>query len=99
VFDVRVTPEYDAWLTGLRDAIGRAKIVGRIARLQASEHWGDAKPVGGGLTELRIDYGPGYRVYCKKIGRVVVLLLIGGNKSTQTHDIQRAKEIAKQWQA
>jgi putative addiction module killer protein len=64
-------------------AIGRAKIVGRIARLQASEHWGDARPVGDGITELRVDYGPGYRVYCKKVGRVVVLLLVGGDKSTQ----------------
>jgi putative addiction module killer protein len=99
VFDIRVTPEYDAWLTGLRDAIGRARIVGRIGRLQASEHWGDAKPADNGITELRVDYGPGYRVYCKKIGRLVVLLLIGGDKSTQKHDIQRAKEIAKIWQA
>ncbi|MHB8146922.1 MAG: type II toxin-antitoxin system RelE/ParE family toxin [Vulcanimicrobiaceae bacterium] len=99
MFEIRVSPEYDAWLTSLRDAVGKAKVVGRIARLQASEHWGDAKPIGGGIVEVRIDYGPGYRVYCKKIGRVVVLLLIGGAKSTQKRDIQRAKEIAKAWQA
>jgi putative addiction module killer protein len=55
-------------------------------------------PAGNGITELRVDYGPGYRIYCKKIGRLVVLLLIGGDKSTQKHDIQRAKEIAKTWQ-
>lgn len=71
MFEIRVTPEYDDWLAGLRDTLGRAKIVGRIARLQASQHWGDAQPVGSGITELRIDYGPGYRVYCKKVGRIV----------------------------
>lgn len=57
VFEIRVTPEYDTWLVGLRDVIGKAKIVGRIARLQASQHWGDAKSVGDGIIELRVDYG------------------------------------------
>jgi len=62
--DVRPTPEFDTWLNKL-DAVAKSKIVGRIARLQATGHWGDAKTLGDGIIELRIDYGPGYRVYCK----------------------------------
>ena len=98
-FAIRVTHECDAWLAGLRDKVGRSLILARVRRLGMSGHWGDAKPVGDGVVELRVSYGPGYRIYCKKIGRVVVLLLSGGDKSTQHRDITRAKDIAKQWQA
>ena len=77
------------WLAGLRDARTRAKIETRFARL-ATGNFGDCKGVKGGVYELRIDWGPGYRVYFGMIGRTSVLLLVGGDKSSQTRDIRRA---------
>ncbi|MCW5257259.1 type II toxin-antitoxin system RelE/ParE family toxin [Verminephrobacter aporrectodeae subsp. tuberculatae] len=90
------TDLFDRWLVGLRDRQARAKIEVRIRRLSLGNP-GDARPVGEGVSEMRIDYGPGYRVYFKQHGRVMVLLLCGGDKGSQDRDIALAKTIAAQW--
>jgi putative addiction module killer protein len=87
---------FDSWLTGLRDRRAVVRVLARIDRLAAGNP-GDAKPVGDGVSELRIDYGPGYRVYFMQRGPVIVVLLCGGDKSTQDADIRNAKRIAAQW--
>lgn len=86
--------EFSAWLNSLKDVIGRARV---LARLRTAEqgNFGDSEPVGEGVSEMRIHYGPGYRVYYSRRGDVVYLLLLGGDKSTQKRDIKRAKELAK----
>ncbi len=85
---------YAQWLGGLRDAKVRAKILIRVDRMELGL-FGDVEPIGDGLSELRIDYGPGYRVYYGKEGKTIYLLLCGGDKSTQAKDIKKAKEY---WQ-
>jgi len=90
---VRQTEVFSSWLRGLRDFEARARIVVRMQRL-TSGNAGDAKPVGDGVMELRIHHGPGYRVYFIRREQTVIVLLCGGNKSTQTSDIQRAKSLA-----
>lgn len=85
-----------AWLAGLKDVRGRAKIAARIVRLEAG-NFGDCKPVGDGVWELRIDYGPGYRVYYAVIGTAVVLLLCGGDKRKQAADIRRASAFLEDY--
>jgi putative addiction module killer protein len=94
VVQVRQTEAYAKWFAGLRDRVARARIDIRIRRLSLGNS-GDAKPVGGGVSELRVDHGPGYRVYFIQHGDVVIVLLAGGNKSTQENDIRRAKSLAK----
>lgn len=89
---------FTAWLTGLRDARARNRVLARISRLTAGNP-GDVKPVGQGISELRIDYGPGYRVYFSQRGVVAILLLVGGNKRTQDRDIKRAKDISKAFES
>ncbi len=79
------------WLAGLRDARARAKITARLARLEVG-NLGDCKPVGEGVWELRIDWGPGYRVYYAMVGSAVILLLLGGDKRKQARDIRCAAE-------
>lgn len=91
--EVRKTGEFDAWLASLRDAKALAKIIVRIQRLELGNA-GDVKAVGAGISEMRIDYGPGYRVYYKQTGKTVVLLLCGGDKDSQARDIRRAKQLA-----
>jgi putative addiction module killer protein len=93
VVEVRKSDEFDKWLDNLRDPRAGAKILTRIQRLELGNA-GDVRAVGEGVTEMRIDYGPGYRVYYKQIGKQIVLLLCGGEKSTQDRDIRRAKELA-----
>ena len=93
MFEVQKTDEFDGWLSGLADQRALAKIVSRIERL-AIGNPGDVKPVGEGVSELRVPYGPGYRVYFEQTGKTIVLLLCGGDKSTQEKDIKRAKQIA-----
>jgi putative addiction module killer protein len=88
---------YDNWLKDLRDERAKARIYARIDRLENGNP-GDAKPVGGGISEIRIDYGPGYRVYYKDTGKEIIILLCGGDKSTQHTDIIRAKKIAAQYE-
>lgn len=84
------------WLTKLKDQRARAKVLVRIDRL-AHGNPGDVEPVGKGISEMRIDYGPGYRVYFKQRGPVIVVLLCAGTKDTQQQDIDRAKQIADEW--
>lgn len=88
---VQQSDEFKEWLKGLRDQTARAKVLVRIKRLAAG-NMGDAKHFSG-ISELRIDYGPGYRVYAAKKGNTVYLLLCGGNKSSQQKDIEKAKKI------
>ena len=95
MIEVRETNAFAAWLSGLRDAVTRAVIARRIARL-AGGNFGDVKPIGEGLSELRVDYGPGFRVYLVKRGAALVVLLGGGDKSTQSRDIEGAKALAKE---
>jgi putative addiction module killer protein len=93
MIEVHRTEEFDTWLSDLRDRAGKAKIVSRIQRLELGNP-GNVRSVGEGVSEMKIDFGPGYRVYYKQIGKMIVLLLCGGDKSTQNTDIRRAREIA-----
>jgi len=92
--EIRKTETFVKWLDGLDDIRARARILLRIERLAAGNPV-DVKPVGEGVSELRIDYGPGYRVYYKKQGRYVVILLAGGDKRTQSRNIKTALRLAK----
>ena len=92
--EIRKTPEFDRWLSGMKDKTGQHKIQARILRLGLGL-LGDVKPVREGVSELRIDSGPGYRVYFTKQGKTIIFLLIGGDKSTQEKDIRAAIELAK----
>lgn len=91
--EVRKTEVYVKWLDGLRDIRARARVLARVERL-AEGNPGDAEPVGEGVSELRINYGPGYRVYYKQQGRELVILLAGGDKSNQSRDIKTALRLA-----
>jgi putative addiction module killer protein len=95
VIEVRRTAEFADWLEALRDAQAKARIVARIARLRAG-NFGDAKRLGGHVSELRVDYGPGYRLYFTMRGNTVVILLCGGDKSTQKADIAKALRMAEE---
>jgi len=95
MFEVRRTAEFIDWIADLRDVSARARIAKRIDRI-AQGNLGDAKSVGGGVSELRFVFGPGYRVYFTRRGDVVVILLCGGNKATQERDIARAKAMAQE---
>ncbi len=88
------TAEFDAWLSGLKDKVGRARIIQRMDAAMAG-NFGDSEPVGEGVSEMRIHVGPGYRVYYTRRGEVVYLLLLGGDKSSQKRDIKRAIEMAR----
>jgi len=90
---IRRTREFAAWLNDLRDRQGRAKILARIDRLEEGNP-GNTRSVGAGVVEMKIDFGPGYRVYFVQHGDVVIVLLCGGDKSTQDDDIRRAKILA-----
>lgn len=89
------TDEFTRWLRSQRDAVAKARILVRIERL-ADGNPGDVAPVGGGVSELRIHHGPGYRVYFVRRGEEIVVLLCGGDKSSQMSDIARAKKLAKE---
>ena len=92
--EIRKTKNFAKWIDGLHDIRARARILVRIERLAAGNP-GDVKAVGKGVSELRIDYGPGYRVYYKKHGQKVVILLAGGDKRTQAKDIKTALHLAQ----
>lgn len=94
MLEIRNTEAFARWLDGLRDARARARVLVRVERLAAGNP-GDVRPVGEGVSELRIDYGPGYRVYFKKPRSTVVVLLAGGDKRTQRDDIERALQLAR----
>ena len=92
--EIRTTSVFDKWLRRLRDAQGKARVLVRIRRL-ALGNPGDVKPVGEGVSEMRIDHGPGYRVYYTQRGTELIVLLVGGDKSSQESDIARAIELAR----
>lgn len=94
MIEIRKTEIFVHWLDGLRDVRARARVQARIERL-ATGNPGDVQPVGEGVSEMRIDYGPGYRVYFKKVGREIVILLAGGDKRTQSADIKTALRLAR----
>jgi len=88
------TEDFDDWLAALKDWKGAARIAERIRAAEAG-NFGDCEPVGEGVSEMRIHFGPGYRAYFTRRGDVVYLLLLGGDKSTQKRDVKRAKEMAR----
>lgn len=88
--------QFDRWLSALRDRQARARIQARLDRY-ASGNPGDVKALGGGIAEMRIDYGPGYRVYFTQRGQAVILLLCGGDKRSQSMDVAEARRIAELW--
>jgi putative addiction module killer protein len=94
MIEVRQTAVYAEWFAGLRDRQAKTRIDIRIRRLSLGNA-GDVKPVGEGVSELRVSYGPGYRVYFVQRGELLVVLLAGGDKSTQARDIRMAKELAR----
>lgn len=94
MLEVRKTDVFARWLDGLSDIRARARILVRIERL-AMGNPGDVKPVGEGISEMRIDYGPGYRVYYKRQGRMMIVLLAGGDKGTQSKDVRTAIRLAQ----
>ena len=92
--EIRKTEFFVDWLDNLRDSRAKARIIARLDRMEMG-NFGDVRPVGGGINELRIHYGPGYRVYFVQRGPVVVILLCGGDKKTQHADIAKAKKLAE----
>ena len=94
MIEIRKTERFARWIDGLRDIRGRARILARIERL-AGGNLGDVKRIRGGISEMRIDYGPGYRVYFKKRGKELIILWAGGDKSTQAKDIEAALRLAR----
>ena len=94
MIELRKTAVFASWLDGVRDIRARARIQARLDRL-AEGNPGDVKPIGEGVSELKINYGPGYRVYFKARGREVIILLAGGDKRTQAKDIKSALRLAR----
>lgn len=94
MIEIRKTSHFAKWLDGLKDFRARARVLARIKRL-AFGNPGDVRPVGEGVSEMRIHFGPGYRVYFKQFGRTFIVLLAGGDKSSQSKDIQKAIEISR----
>ena len=95
MFELRQTTRFATWLAGLRDERARARILKRLDRA-GQGNLGDVAPVGGGVSEMRIFYGPGYRVYFVQRGSELIVLLCGGDKSTQSADIEEAKAMARE---
>lgn len=98
MFEVRQTPAFDRWLENLPDLRARELIAKRIVRMQ-SGLLGDVEPVAEGVSELRVHHGPGYRLYFVRRGKILFLLLWGGDKASQERDIRKAKELAKTMEA
>ena len=93
--EIRKTDVFNKWIKKLKDHIGKAHINRRIDRLQRGNPC-DVEPIGEGCSEMRIDYGPGYRIYFKDTGREIIIILCGGGKSTQHRDIIKAKRLARE---
>lgn len=96
MYFIEKTDEFDKWLRKLKDLRAKAKILFRIQKLENEEHFGDCKPVGNGVSELKINYAKGYRVYFTEKDGKIIVLLVGGDKSTQQKDIEKAKRIWKE---
>jgi putative addiction module killer protein len=95
MFFIEKTTEFDKWLRKLKDLKARAKILFRMQKIASDGHFGDCNPVGDGIKELRVNFAKGYRVYFKEKDGKIIILLCGGEKSSQQRDIKRAKEIWK----
>jgi len=95
MFFIEKTTEFDKWLRKLKDLKAKAKILFRIQKIENDEHFGDCKPVGDGIREIRVNFAKGYRVYFKEKDEKIIVLLVGGDKSSQQQDIKKAKEIWK----
>lgn len=95
MYAIQTTEAFDTWIAGLRDRLAVLKIMARIRRIELG-NFGDVEPVGEGVSEMRIHYGPGYRVYLTRMGVEVVVLLAGGDKSTQAKDIKAALKLARE---
>ena len=93
MYFIEKTIEFDKWLKKLKDLRAKAKILFRLQKLEQDEHFGNCEPVGNGIRELKINYAKGYRIYFKEVDEKVIILLIGGDKSTQQRDIEKAKDI------
>jgi putative addiction module killer protein len=93
MFTLKRTPEFDTWFSGIRDDVTRQRLVARLRKAQLG-NLGDIKPVGAGVFEMRENFGPGWRLYYLKRGKVLIVMLGGGNKSTQTADIAKAVKLA-----
>ncbi|KXK20022.1 MAG: type II toxin-antitoxin system RelE/ParE family toxin [Saprospiraceae bacterium] len=93
MYFIEKTTEFDKWFKKLNDLKAKAKILFRIQKLENDEHFGDCKSVGNGIKELKINYAKGYRVYFKEKNGIIIILLVGGDKSTQQKDIEKANEI------
>lgn len=96
MFELVESETFKKWRNGLKDRRARVLIAARLDRL-AMGHTGDAQPVGGGISELRVHYGPGYRIYFQRRKGVLIILLCGGDKSTQPKDIETAKRLSEEW--
>jgi putative addiction module killer protein len=95
MFTVRLTREFEAWLDGLRDQKAQMRIAARL-RLAEAGNLGDWKSVGGDVSEMRVDVGPGYRLYFTRRGSILIVMLAGGDKSSQARDIKRAHRVLKE---
>lgn len=95
MYEIRRTDTFSKWLDRLRDARARVRVLSRLTRVEGG-NLGDHKPVGEDVSELRIDYGPGYRVYFTKRGSTIIVLLVGGDKSSQKQGIKRAIQLAQE---
>jgi putative addiction module killer protein len=95
VLKVLRTPVFEDWFAAMKDERGQARIAARLVALSQG-HFGDCEAVGGGVSELRIDFGPGYRVYFARKGKLVYVLLVGGDKKSQKLDIKRARKVLEQ---
>ena len=95
MLSVRLTQEFQAWLDGLRNQKAQVRIAARL-RLAEAGNLGDWKPVGGKVSEMRVDFGPGYRLYFTRRGNILIVMLAGGEKSSQARDIKRAQQILKE---
>jgi putative addiction module killer protein len=93
MFELVESTQFTGWFGSLRDAAAKGRITGRLERMSFGQ-FGDVKALGNGINEIRLNFGPGYRIYFQQRGPVVVLLLIGGDKDTQARDIRRARQIA-----
>lgn len=93
MYFIEKTTEFDKWFRKLNDLRAKAKILFRIQKLENEEHFGEFKPVGNGINELKINYAKGYRIYFKETEGKIIILLIGGDKSTQQKDIEKATQI------
>jgi putative addiction module killer protein len=93
MYSLEKTIEFDKWFRKLNDLRAKAKVLFRLQKIENEGHFGECKSVGNGISELKINYGNGYRIYFKEKDGKIIILLIGGNKSTQPKDIEKAKEI------